>query len=76
LVEARAIARVAEPIEEIRDKFNRLTYKLSLDDGSDSLARFTTPLTLGRPLLYFGTETNPRPVDPLILSIDDLGKIP
>ena len=47
LVEARAIARVAEPIRVIRDKYNRATYELSLDDGTETRARFSHPLTLG-----------------------------
>jgi hypothetical protein len=76
LSEARAIPRVAEPIQEIRDKWSRMTYRLNLDDGMDVEAYFSETLALGGSYLYFGTETNPRPVDPLVLCIDELGTIP
>jgi hypothetical protein len=44
LADARALARVAEPIEEIRDKFGKLRYRLCLDDGTSISAGFSTPL--------------------------------
>jgi len=76
LVDARAIPRVAEPISETRDKWNRKSYLLSMDDGIDLEVRFSSPLTLGGSYLYYGSETNPRPVDPLVLPIMELGTIP
>ncbi len=76
LSDARAIPRVAEPFQEIRDKWSRMTYRLNLDDGTDVEVCFSGTLALGGSYLYFGTETNPRPVDPLVLRIDELGTIP
>ncbi len=76
LVEEHAVPRVAEPYQEMRDKYNRLTYRLSLDDGTDAEVRFSAPLLLGTSYLYFGTGTNPKPVDPLVLAAGKLGKVP
>jgi hypothetical protein len=76
LAEGHAIPRVAEPFLEIRDKWNRMTYRLNLDDGSDLEARFSCPLNLGKAYLYFSGNVNPTPVDPLVLQADDLGDIP
>lgn len=76
LVESQAIPRIAEPYKEIRDKWSRITYQLELDDGTSIEARFSTPLVFGKIYLYFGTGTNPRPVDPLILPREELGKVP
>jgi SAM-dependent methyltransferase len=75
LADAKAVPRVAEPFEEIRDQWNRIRYRLALDDGSDLEAQFSVPLKLGTAYLYFGSNTNPRPVDPLVLLIDDLGQV-
>ena len=75
-LESRALPYVAEPFEEIRDKWNRVTYRLGLDDGTDVVAHFTVPLKLGGTYLYFGSETNPRPVDPLIMDFEEIGRIP
>jgi len=33
-------------------------------------------MKLGARYLYFGSGTNPRPVDPLALAIEELGRIP
>jgi SAM-dependent methyltransferase len=76
LVDARAIPRVAEPIRETRDKWDRKSYLLSMDDGIDLVVRSSSPLTLGATYLYFGSEINPRPVDPLVLSFEELDTIP
>jgi hypothetical protein len=76
LVEARAIPLIVEPIKEVRDKWNRMSYLLAADDGTEREAHFSSTLVLGNSYLYFGTETNPRPVDPLLLPIDEIGKIP
>jgi hypothetical protein len=75
LVDARAIPVVVEPIKEIRDKWNRRAYLLSADDGTEYEARFSSNLVLGSCYLYFGSDTNPRPVDPLVLNFDEVGKI-
>jgi hypothetical protein len=75
LTDERAIPRVAVPFLEIRDKWNRITYRLTLDDRTDIEARFSTRIELGRPYLYFGGNVNPRPVDPLILSAEELGDL-
>lgn len=73
LVTNHAIPHVAEPFQEIRDKFNRLTYRMTLDDGNDITVRFSNPIALGESCLFFGTITNPRPVDPLMLEAADVG---
>jgi hypothetical protein len=73
---AGAVPRIAQAIQEIRDLYNRVTYKLNLDNGIDVEARFSTRMELGGSYLYFGSGTNPRPVDPLALSIEEVGKIP
>ena len=76
LVEARAIPRIVEPIKETKDKWNRKSYVLSIDDGTDVEVRVSVPLTLGSSYLCYGTEINPRPVDPFMLAVDDLDTIP
>jgi len=76
LVQEHAVPRVAEPYLEMRDKWDRLSYRLSLDDGTDAEVRFSAPLRLGTSYLYFGTGTNPKPVDPLVLAAADLGHVP
>ena len=73
LVNVRAIPVIVEPIKEIRDKWNRRAYVLSRDDATEHEARFSSNLVLGGCYLYFETETNPRPVDPLILGLDEIG---
>lgn len=75
LVDARAIPVIVEPIKEIRDKWNRRAYVLSRDDATEHEARFSSNLVLGSCYLYFGTETNPRPVDPLVLGLEEVGNI-
>jgi hypothetical protein len=76
LVDVKAIPRTVEAIRETRDKWGRRTYTLSTDDGTDLEAMFSSPLTLGKSYLYFGSEVNPRPVDPFVLSTEDLGEVP
>jgi hypothetical protein len=76
LASARAVPRLARVIQEIRDSWNRVTYRLNLDSGVDVEARFTSPMKLGGSYLYFGSGTNPRPVDPLALPIEQLGEVP
>lgn len=75
LVEAKALPLIAEPIKEIKDRWNRVSYVLAMDDGTEREAHFSTRLDLGACYLYFGTETNPKPVDPLVLSMGELGEI-
>jgi hypothetical protein len=75
LVDAKAIPVVVEPIKEVRDKWNRKAYVLALDDGTEKEAYFSSALQLGDCYLYFGTETNPKPVDPLLLPIEEVGEI-
>jgi hypothetical protein len=76
LSEASAIPRIAEATHEIKDKFGRRTYKLILDNNTEIEACFSSPILLGVGYLYFGSETNPRPVDPFILPLEELGTIP
>ena len=68
--------RSAAAVKEIRDQWGRITYELNLDDGSIIEARFSSRIPLGGGLLYFGSSTNPRPVDPLLLALEDLGPVP
>jgi hypothetical protein len=75
LVDARAIPVIVEPTKEIRDKWNRRAYVLSWDDATEHEARFSSNLVVGACYLYFGTETNPRPVDPLVLGLEEIGNI-
>ncbi|MFI5457126.1 MAG: hypothetical protein ACHRXM_16900 [Isosphaerales bacterium] len=76
LARAQAVPHLAQVIQEIRDLWNRVTCRLNLDNGVDVEARFTSPIKLGGSYLYFGSGTNPRPVDPLALPIEQLGEIP
>ncbi len=73
---ASAVPRLVVAIQEIRDQWNRITYRLNLDNGQDVEARFTKPINLGKHYLYFGSGTNPRPVDPLALPVESLGRVP
>src|SRR4030095_4523555 len=75
LTDAQALPRIARAIQEIKDVYGRITYKLELDDGNEVEARFSAPILLGAAYLYFGAATNPRPVDPLILAMEEVGAI-
>lgn len=72
----RAVPRVATAILEIRDQWGRVSYRLVLDDGTEAEIYLSNGVPLGKPLLYFGSATNPRPVDPLYVLLDDLGAVP
>lgn len=58
--------------EEIRAQWGRLRYRLLLDDGLAVEIYRSATMPLGKPLLYFGSATNPRPGDPPFVLIDDL----
>lgn len=75
-VEAKIIPRMATVENEIRDRVGRLTYSLLMEDGTLLKVHSSSSLKLGLPLWYFGSGANPRPVDPLILYLDDLGPVP
>lgn len=72
LAEVRAIPRLAEPFQEVRDKWNRISYRLSMDDGNTVEIVSSVRLELGATYAYFGSETNPTPVDPLLLKLSEL----
>ena len=76
LARNRVVPQVVEPVEEIRDKFGRKSYTLCLDDGTEQKSTFTTALELGVPYLYFGSLTNPRPVDPINLPVAAVEDVP
>ncbi len=76
LVLARAVPRLAAPTLEMRDEWNRRRYRLLLDDGTEIEVSFSNPVELGAGLLYFGSASNPRPVDPLALTVAALGRVP
>jgi hypothetical protein len=72
----RAVPHIVEPVREIRDKFGRKSYILCLDDGTELESTLTAGLELGVPYLYFGSQTNPRPVDPLHLPVSAVDDVP
>jgi hypothetical protein len=76
MVDNHAVPRMARAIQEIKDLYGRITYKFSLDDGTDVEAHMSSSIKLGATYLYFGSESNPRPVDPLMLPLEDLGDVP
>jgi hypothetical protein len=67
LVSDRVVPRIARAKRESRDEWNRTTYTLLLDDGCEKEISLSNPLKLGENYLYFGTATNPRPVDPIVI---------
>ena len=71
LIGERAIPRIARATQESRDEWNRTTYTLLLDDGGEREVSLSRPLKLGMHYLYFGTATNPRPVDPIMIPTDE-----
>lgn len=71
LIGERAIPRIARATEETRDEWNRTTYTLLLDDGGEREVSLSRPLKLGMHYLYFGSATNPRPVDPIMIPADE-----
>jgi hypothetical protein len=73
MVENHALPRLAQAIQEIKDFYGRITYKFLLDDSTEVEAHMSSPIKLGATYLYFGSETNPRPVDPLMLLFEELG---
>src|ERR1035441_6270694 len=71
LVAERALPRIARATKETRDEWNRTMYTLLLDDGCEKEISLSYPLKLGKNYLYFGTATNPRPVDPILIAVDE-----
>ncbi len=76
LVRSRAAPAWAYTTHRIEDDWSRTTYRFVLENGGQVEARFTQGLTLGRKYLYFGGDVNPRPVDPLIISSDQIDDTP
>lgn len=72
LASDEAIPRIATPVQEIRDRWGRLTYRLLFDDGTDFEVYFSAPIRMDCGYLYFGAGSNPRPVDPLVLELESL----
>jgi len=68
-----AIPRVGVVLDEIRDMWGRLTYRLQLDDGTVFEGTFSHKLELGHEYFFFGSEVNPRPVDPILIPVDKMG---
>jgi hypothetical protein len=68
----RALPRVATATEEIKDQWGRLRYRLLLDDGAPLEINRSQAFPLGKHFLHFASGTNPRPVDPLYVLLDDL----
>ena len=69
MVSSRSIARLATPVFEMRDRWNRVSYQLEMDDGTVFQMGSTKPLQLGKPHLFFASDTNPKPVDPFIIEL-------
>lgn len=75
LAEERVIPRIATPVQEIRDQWNRITYKIVLDDRTEIEATLSGVIRLGAGYLYFGGGANPRPVDPWLLPLEEFSEI-
>jgi ankyrin repeat protein len=76
LVQSNAIPRIGTISEETRDQLHRVRYKIVLDDGTSIKVYSSQQLPLGSHFLYFGTQSNPRPVDPLMLPLDQIKDMP
>ncbi len=74
MTEYHAVPRIATVVEETRDRVGRLGYRLVFDDGSSERIHRSTSLCFDNTYLYFGSHSNPRPVDPLMVSMKDIGR--
>lgn len=76
LAAVHAIPRIGVVFEQVQDMWGRLTYRIRLDDGTVFEGTFSTELKLGDEYFFFGSEVNPKPVDPLLIRVEDIGRIP
>jgi hypothetical protein len=76
LASAQAIPNIAVPKLKVEDQFGRVSYSIQLDNGNDLTVFSTHALKLGGSYLYFSGASNPNPVDPLLLMLDEIGPIP
>jgi ankyrin repeat protein len=75
MVDQGAIPRFASISQEIKDELGRITYILLFDDGTSIKVHSSVRLPRGEDFLYFGSQNNPRPVDPLMLQLRELSDI-
>jgi putative DNA methylase len=62
--------QVLQPLDERRDRFDRLTLRM-LDEQNTTVELFVDhPTDLTRPYLWFRGGSNPREVEPLLLPLD------
>ncbi|WP_437191097.1 hypothetical protein [Planctomicrobium sp. SH527] len=64
-----AIPQCGLVTEEVSDMWGRRSYKIQLDDGTTFEGTFSGQLDLGAEYFFFGSETNPKPVDPFLIAI-------
>ncbi|HVA45036.1 MAG TPA: hypothetical protein VNH11_01510 [Pirellulales bacterium] len=76
LATEHAIPRVGVASKEIHDMWGRTVYEIRLDNGAAFEAVFSSKLQLGQSYFFFGSVANPIPVDPILISIEDVGDIP
>jgi hypothetical protein len=50
-----------------------MSYRLLFDDNTEDEIFSSNTMQLGVPLLYYGSGANPRPVDPFVIPLDDIG---
>lgn len=72
LAEAGALPRVLQPLDERRDRYDRLTLR-TLDEQNAKVELFVdAPTDLTRPYLWFPGGSNPREVEPVLLPLDEV----
>ena len=76
LSNSQAIPNIAFIKEKTEDQFGRVSYKIKLDNGNEITIFATQSLKLGSSYMYFPGASNPKPVDPLLLLLDEIGVIP
>jgi hypothetical protein len=72
MAEQHAVAHFAVVTHRTEDAYGRVEYRLKLDDQGVREIASTVPLTLGAAYAYLGGGGNPKPVDPILVPMDDL----
>jgi hypothetical protein len=68
------IPLLAQPIREVRDRYNRRTVVLQMEDKTIREIIVTGPIALGQNYVYLWDNNNPKPVDPVMLPLSDILK--
>lgn len=76
LMQSNEIPRIGIVSEETRDKYHRVRYNIIFDNGTSVMVYSSQPLLLGSHYLYFGSQNNPHPVDPLMLPLEEIEDMP